>query len=187
MKKLKVLVILISITFMSNILADAKWPPMSLFHLESTWINHNSKEIKMENLSGRPSIIAMVYTSCEHTCPMIIAKLIEIQKSIKEKERKNINLVLVSFDPDADTPKALSAYKKQRVLSDEWSLFTGKKTAIRSLAAILGVSYKEISKGVFSHSNVITLLNKNGEIISQIRELNEDIEDMSIKVKKLLK
>jgi protein SCO1 len=43
------------------------------------------------------------------------------------------------------------------------------------LAALLGVKYKEGANGQFAHSNLITVLNQQGEIVHQLVGLGQDI------------
>lgn len=45
---------------------------------------------------------------------------------------------------------------------------------MRELAALLGVNYAEDSRGQFAHTNVITLLNAEGEIAFQHTGLKQD-------------
>ena len=45
------------------------------------------------------------------------------------------------------------------------------------LAALLGVKYKRETSGQFAHSNLITVLNADGEIVHQQIGLNQDIAE----------
>lgn len=165
----------------------SEWPEMSIFHLSSGWKNETGKDFKLEKLQGKLTVMAMVYTTCKHTCPMITSKLIDIQRKIPKKLQKNVQLSLVSFDPERDTPEVLNSYKKKRNLGSEWTLLTGSSAAIRELAAVLGVNYKKEKNGDFSHSNIITLLNKKGEVVEQIPDLSKSTDKLSKKIIELLK
>jgi protein SCO1/2 len=41
------------------------------------------------------------------------------------------------------------------------------ENSVLERAALLGVKYRSVSKTVFAHSNLITVLNKKGEIVHQ--------------------
>ncbi|MDB9787186.1 SCO family protein [Bacteriovoracaceae bacterium] len=172
--------------FSGSLFSSEKWPENSIYQLESKWKNHLSKELKLEFLGGSVYILAMVYTGCKHTCPLIISKLMAIRRALPKSDQKKIKLVLVSFDSKNDTPKALASYKEKRGMDDNWVLLTGDRSGIRKLAAILGVSYKEESDGSFLHSNVFTTIDKNGVIAAKVEELNGNIEDMVTKIKTIL-
>ena len=45
------------------------------------------------------------------------------------------------------------------------------------LAALLGLQFKADANGQFAHSNVITILNAQGEIVHQEIGLNQDIKE----------
>lgn len=188
MKTIKYIFITLLLTLSTFAMSAKKtWPEMSLFHMDSKWQNHTGKTVGLDSLSGNITLVAMVYTSCEHTCPMIISKLQKVKRLLPKKDQKKVKLALISFDPEGDTPKQLAKFKKQRKLGDNWSLLTGKNSGIRKLAAVLGVSYKKEAEGVFSHSNVISVLGKDGVVESQINELNENAEDMVKTIIKLIK
>ncbi len=140
----------------------------SLFNLNSKWTAQDGKSFSLKDLRGKPSIIAMVYTSCEHACPMIIEDIKKIQKKLDDKTRDGFTFLLFSFDTSRDTPAKLKSFAETRKLSsNQWRLFHGPKGAVRELAAALGIRYKQSADGEFDHSNVITLLDSAGLIVYQ--------------------
>jgi len=81
----------------------------------------------------------------------------------------------VSFDTKRDTPDALAAYRrKEKLATGRWTLLRGEADDVRELAALLGVNYAQDARGQFAHSNIITLLNAEGEIAFQHNGLNQD-------------
>lgn len=156
--------------------SEKKLNPNSIYNLSSTWTNHNSEKKVLSDFQGQQLLIAMVYTSCQHTCPLITNKLKKIVDS--NKKTKKLKVLMVTFDPDRDTPEALNKYFKKMKLNDNWILLTGRESDIRELAAVLGVNYKKDSAGEFSHSNIITLLSPDGVIKAQLQSLGEDISSI---------
>jgi protein SCO1/2 len=59
-------------------------------------------------------------------------------------------------------------------LPSAWNLLQGGSEDIQEIAALLGVKYKKESNGDYAHSNVITVLNPQGEIVWQQTGLNQD-------------
>ncbi len=157
---------------------DNKLPSDSLFHVKSTWRTHNDKPIQLKDLQGQGTIITMVYTSCAHACPMMITKIQEVEAALKKSSMKNYKVVIASFDPKKDTPAALKKYVKGRNLDESrWTFLSAPNDRVaRELAVVLGISYKEIEGGDFSHSNIITYLDKNGVIKAKLQSLNEDVD-----------
>ena len=81
----------------------------------------------------------------------------------------------MSIDTTRDTPAELAAFREKRQLARErWTLLRGGADDLRELAALLGVNYMEDSRGQFAHSNIITLLNAEGEIALQHAGLKQD-------------
>jgi len=171
---------------MGTLAAAADWPEMSIYHLDGIWKNHEGKDTKLSDLSGKPVVMAMVYTTCQHTCPMITSKIQQIRKSIPERQQKNVRYALVSFDPEGDTPSVLSAYIKKHKLDEHWILLTSSDLEVRKVAGVLGVNYKKTPDGGFSHSNVIALLDKGGVLITKMERLNQDTSMVTEKLKLLV-
>ncbi len=144
----------------------------SIYNLDATWTSHNNEKKKLRDFLGQQALIAMVYTSCKATCPMITNKMQEIEKSNRKTEK--LKIIMVTFDPARDTPEKLKTYSKKMKLRNNWFLLSGNESDIRDLAAVLGVNYKKDAKGEFSHSNIITLLGPDGIIKTQLRSLSED-------------
>jgi protein SCO1 len=147
----------------------------SLYQLDSKWTSDMGREIKLGVLRGRPQIVAMFFTHCEYACPILISELKEIEKRIPADLLGKIDFVLVSIDTKRDTAGELASFRYKRQLARErWTLLRGEADDVRELAALLGVNYAEDARGQFVHSNVITLLNAEGEIASQIIGLKQD-------------
>jgi len=80
------------------------------------------------------------------------------------------------MDPERDTPAALQAFREKHHLTTRlWTLLRGKPDDVRELAALLGVNYQRDTRGQFAHSNIITVLNSEGEIVYQQMGLSTDI------------
>jgi len=89
--------------------------------------------------------------------------------------RAHVGFTLVSFDGKRDTPAALADYRHARHLpAESWTLLRGRPDDVLELAALLGIKYKEDARGQFAHSNVITILNSQGEIVQQRIGLNQE-------------
>ncbi len=147
----------------------------SLYLLDSTWTSDVGRKVKLGVLRGRPQVLAMVFTRCESACPIIVDDLQRIQRTLAPELRDRVDFVLVSFDTERDTPEALRAYRQQMHLgTDHWTLLTGRPDDVRELAVLLGVNYQRDARGQFAHSNVITVLNAEGEIIHRQVGLNQE-------------
>lgn len=151
----------------------------SIYQLDSKWKTESSKEISLPELSGKPQIMAMIFASCTYACPIIVNDVKKIEAGIPKEKLDKVNFLLVSIDPERDTPEALMQFaKKQKLNLNRWKLLTADENSVSELAAVMGFKYKKEKDGSFSHSNIISVLDKNGEIAFQHFGLNEDITDV---------
>lgn len=144
-------------------------PKESIFLLDSKWKNQDGKELQLRDLKGKNLVVVMIFTSCQTACPILVADMQKIASKIDPKKTDETTMVLVSIDPDNDTPEVLKKYAEERKMdAKHWTLLTSDMESIRELANVLAVKYKKISPILFSHSNIITVFNKNGEMIKQV-------------------
>lgn len=158
----------------------------SLFNLNSKWTTQDGNSFVLKSLLRQPVVLAMVYTTCEHACPMIVEDIRKIQKNLDQKTQSGTKFLLFSFDSSRDTPAKLKAFADSRKLkSNQWTLLHGSKGAVRELAAVLGIRYKQNRDGEFEHSNVITLLDSKGLIVYQQIGLGQNPEPLLEKLNRM--
>lgn len=146
----------------------------SIYNVSSSWKTRHGNTVQLDSLRGKVQVVAMVYTHCEYACPRILADMKRIRDGLSEDALNATNFVIVSIDPERDTPERLNNFAEENNLSsDQWTLLNGGQGDILELAALLGVKYKRISETDFTHSNMITVLNKEGEIIHQRKQLGD--------------
>jgi len=155
---------------------DAMFSDKSLYQTESKWTTDSNKQIKLADLKGRPQVIVMFFASCQYACPLLVHDLTRIEASLKPELRGKVGFTLVTFDTRRDTPEALAKFRETRNLPVNWTLLHGADDDVLELAALLGVKYKEEASGQFAHSNLITVLNREGEIVLQVAGLGQDIK-----------
>lgn len=118
----------------------------------------------------------MFFASCQYACPILVHDLQKIEAALKPEQRAGVRFTLVTIDPKRDTPAALANFRATRMLPAEtWTLLHGESDDILELSALLGVKYKEEANGQFAHSNIITVLNADGEVVHQLVGLGQDV------------
>jgi protein SCO1/2 len=190
--------ILVAIAGVAQLIADEKPPccretvptgkytDRSLYQLESTWTSDVGRQIKLGVLRGRPQVLALFFTSCEYSCPLTVDAMQRIEKSLPPALRGKVDFLLVSMDTERDDTAALHAYREKRNFTPgHWTLLRGAPDDVRELAALLGVNYQRDTRGQFAHSNVITVLNAEGEIAHQQVGLATDISETVAALEKL--
>lgn len=143
-------------------------PDMSIYHLPSNWTTQDNEEIELKDLQGKTLVVVMIYTSCQAACPRLVADIRHIQRDVPESLEDDVQYVFVSIDPEVDTPERLHAFAKENKMEDDkWLFLRGSEEDTREFAAVLAVSYKAISPIDFSHSNIISVFDKYGELSFQ--------------------
>ncbi|KPD22783.1 MULTISPECIES: SCO family protein [Idiomarina] len=160
----------------------------SVYQIDASWKTHQKNELKLSELEGTPVIISMIYGSCTTACPVLVHDVKRLYSKLDEDTQKHVKLVMVSFDTNRDTPEALADYVKQYKLNnDNWLFLNGSEQDIRTLATVLGVRYRQRPDGDFDHSNLITILDKQGVIAERIEGLSQPMDKPAKVVTKLVR
>ncbi len=141
---------------------------LSIYNLPAIWTTQDNKKIELKELKGDVLVMVMIYTSCKAACPRLVADMRDIETQIPESKKENVKLLLVSIDPETDTPERLKKFSIENEMeSDQWLFLRGTKSDTREFAAVLAVNYKKISPMDFSHSNIISVFDQGGELVHQ--------------------
>ena len=154
--------------------------PMELDNFEL--IDQNNQTFNSESLRGNWTILFFGYTNCPDVCPTTIYKLAEVKNDVNQNlPSKNFNTVLVTLDPDRDTPERLDEYIGY---FDESMLgVTGTYKNIQSFSSNLSVFYQRINKDGgydFNHTASIFVFNQDGSLFAtmspatSVSELRDD-------------
>lgn len=149
----------------------------SIYQLGATWTNDAGKTATMASLRGKPVIVAMFFAQCDYACPVLVSDMKRLLAALPATVRDQTQLVLVTFDTERDTPAALRVFRERMSLDERWTLLRGESEAVQELAMLLGVKFKQDARGQFAHSNLLTLMNAEGEIVHRHGGLNGDISE----------
>jgi len=137
-------------------------------------------------LRGKPQVLVMFFAQCEFACPILLHDLKKIEAALPENLRDEVGFTLITFDVQRDTVEALHKYRETHQLSTRrWTLLRGATDDVRELAALLGVNYRQDARGQFAHSNLITILDREGEIVKQVKGLNTAPDEAVAALQKL--
>jgi len=150
-------------------------PELSIYNLPSTWTTQDNEDIELKSLQGDILVMVMIYTTCKAACPRLVSDMRNIESQIPKNNKEKVKLLLVSIDPETDTPARLKTFAKENKMDNEqWLFLRGSKEITREFAAVLAVNYKKISPMDFSHSNIISVFDTNGVMVHQQEGLGVD-------------
>nr|WP_298136523.1 SCO family protein [uncultured Pseudomonas sp.] len=84
--------------------------PQSRTLPELSFINQNGQTVNVDELKGKWSLLFFGYTFCPDICPATLAQLRQLQGQLPQEARDNLQVILVSVDPNRDTPAQLKTY-----------------------------------------------------------------------------
>lgn len=157
-------------------ISGSKISNKSIYLLDSKWKDQNNKSLQLKDFAGKPVIISMLYTSCTKSCPIIMEYIKDFYNSLSKKEKENVRVLIISINPEKDTPKVLKTFEKKHKLDKNFFLLSGNKDTVLEIASLLGIRYVKTDED-YSHTNKILVLNKKGEIIHQNEGLTEDLKE----------
>ncbi len=151
---------------------SAELNDMSIYHLPSHWETQAGDSIALEDLRGQVLVTVMIYTSCKVACPRLVADMKNIEKAIGQKTKTPVKYVLISIDPNTDTPQRLREFASaNQMTGKQWLFLRSSEDNTREFANVLAVKYASISPVDFSHSNIISVFDKEGVMQHQMEGL----------------
>jgi len=147
-------------------------PPESVLQQDGAFTDQSGKVFHLADRRGHVQIVSMFYTSCKYTCPLMIDSGLGIEHALTPIQRDALRILLVSFDPQRDTPVVLQALAIKRHLDmQRWTLARSDDGNVRKLAALLGVRYRRLADGDFNHTSGLILLDAEGRILAKTDQI----------------
>jgi protein SCO1 len=150
----------------------------SLYQLTSRWVSEQGQSIELIAFGGQVLVVAMIFTSCPAECPTLVKDLQRLERSLPAAVRAETRFVLISIDPQRDTPQVLNDYASKMGLDPaRWTLLHGDASDVRELSAVLGFAYgKSDGDSRLVHAKLVTVLNRRGEVVEQQAGVRDDPE-----------
>jgi protein SCO1/2 len=159
----------------------------SLHDLAGRWRDQDGRERTLAGTAAPARVVAMVYASCEHTCPLLVADMKRLEAALAPARRDGVRFVLVTLDPERDTPERLREFAGNVGLDPaRWTLLTGSDDDVLELAAALGVRYRRQADGEVAHSNLLTVLDRDGAVTHQSMGVGAGATALRTAVERLL-
>ena len=148
--------------------APAALPADSVYQLPLRLTDQAGRSYDWSTRRGKPQLVSMFYTSCQYICPLIVESGKAMEKHLTPAQQRNLGILLLSMDPEHDTPKALQAVvDKRRLDTARWTLASPPPGQVRALAGVLGIRYRQLADGEFNHTSALVLLDANGRILAR--------------------
>ncbi|MEO6339825.1 MAG: SCO family protein [Caulobacteraceae bacterium] len=134
-------------------------------------VDQDGKPANQGVLTGRWTALFFGYTYCPDACPTTLTKLGAATQQLGPKG-DNLQVVLISIDPERDTPAKLKAYLSSPVFPKKMTALTGTPAQIAAVAKNYGVYYSKNGAGadyLMDHSTAIYLFDPKGHFVQLVR------------------
>ena len=137
-------------------------PPGGNFTLQS-----NDGPVSLNDFKGKVVLLYFGYTFCPDVCPTSLSRISAAFKKLTPKELEQVQGILVSVDPERDTPEKLAEYT--RFFHPNIIGVTGTKAQIDDITKRYGVVYRKAEGStaagyLVDHTSFIFVLDKKGKI-----------------------
>lgn len=128
-------------------------------------VTMNNQKFTQKNFHDHWTLLFFGFTHCSSVCPTTLGIMERVYSQLHDKH-PNLSVVLVSVDPDRDTPESLAKYLQ--TYNSEFIGVTGKIQDIRKLQSQLGIySARDTSSSSsdyqIQHTSSIMLINPQGK------------------------
>lgn len=120
--------------------------------------------VRLSQFRGEPVGVTFLYTNCPdvNACPMTTAKFSRLDALLRAK--KFGHLLVVTVDPEHDTPAVLREYaRKAGADPARWSFLTGEPAAVADVASRFGVLYSKKGSQVL-HQQGVAVVDPDGKL-----------------------
>lgn len=100
------------------------------------------QSVKAADMQGKVSIYFFGFTHCPDVCPTTLLKLSELFQKLPPAQAKQLQVVMVSVDPERDTPRVLAQYLQ--AFDGNFVGITGSVAQIRQMARAFHVFFRKV-------------------------------------------
>ena len=132
---------------------------------EFSLTDQNGQTLTKDDLRGHIWIADFIFTRCAGPCPLMTARMLEMQKALVKTPE--VKLVSVTVDPAYDTPEVLKAYAEANFANpDRWKFLTGDKAVIEKLVTEGFMQHLSEENGEPVHGTMFLIVDGNGMVRS---------------------
>ena len=149
-------------------------------------VNVEGEKVTQKDFHGKPMLVYFGFTYCPDVCPTELMRIGQFMDALG-RDADKIHPILISVDPDRDTPQAMQSYLKS--FHPAIIGLTGTPENIKDAASSFRVFYSKAEDPgsnagyLIDHSAFVYLMDKNGEYLAHFSP-QTDFELMLQRIKK---
>jgi protein SCO1/2 len=134
-----------------------------------TLIGTDGKPFASSKLIGKPSAIFFGFTHCPDVCPTTLARLTKLRKQLG-KGQDAFSIVLISVDPERDTPAELREYVT--LFDTPVIALTGSAAQVEQVKKQFGAFSRKVEQpgGGYNveHTAAVMLMDEKGDFVATL-------------------
>lgn len=128
-------------------------------------MGHDGKPRTPADFTGKVTVIAFGFTHCPDVCPTTLVALAAVVKSLGESDRKRVQVLFITVDPERDAAALLGRYVT--AFDAGFLGLSGDAAATRQAARAFKMFYQKVPDGkdnyTMDHSTGYYAIDKRGE------------------------
>ncbi|MCB8985881.1 MAG: SCO family protein [Ardenticatenaceae bacterium] len=137
-------------------------PPLSNFTLTAT----NGERMSLLDFRGKLVVLYFGYTFCPDVCPATMVELKHMMEKLG-RDGKDVQVIMVSVDPERDTPDKLGEYVTQ--FDPSFIGMTGTDDELLGVTTQLGIFYQKhegtpATGYLIDHTATVSVLDEDGRL-----------------------
>lgn len=127
----------------------------------------DGNDVRLSDFRDNIVLIYFGYTYCPDVCPTTLSTFAQTLDELKPEEKERVQLLMVSVDPERDTPQVLADYLGH--FDPSFLGLTGTEKEISAAAEPFGIFYQKgpgtVESGyLVDHTATVSVLDKEGRL-----------------------
>jgi protein SCO1/2 len=138
-----------------------------------TLVDETGTRVTEADFLGRPMLIYFGFTYCPDICPFSLQVMAAALDELPAEQRAEFQPILITVDPERDTPEQLAQYVASDAFPDGLTGLTGTPEQIAAVAGEYRVIYRRVLEDgapedayTMDHTSLIYLMDREGEFHS---------------------
>lgn len=133
--------------------------------------DQDGKTVTEASLRGKPTVLYFGFTYCPDVCPTSLILLQGAIERLGKRAEGKVQAVLVTVDPERDTPQALKEFLDP--YGPDFRGFTGTPEQIAAIAKAYRVYYQKVpgkdgAPYLMDHSSIFYVLDREGRFVQTL-------------------
>jgi len=134
--------------------------------------------VTLGDFRGKVVAVTFIFTSCKDTCPLLTAKMAQVQDELGADFGRKIAFASITVDPKRDTPVVLKQYAQAFGANlSGWAFLTGTPDAISDVAHRYGIFVSKALGDDVDHTFLTSLVDPQGNLRVQYLGVRFDSQE----------